>query len=158
MVTDEWQAKHKKYIQKEKSLKGHIIILCKVIFKDISFSLILYTRMLEPYLPNKKNRPLSPSHWRPSLYKCLSIYMEIIILMAWSIWIFRNNKIFRNINSSIQVCKDKFRMEFSLVIHRAEDFRMSRQLLIFPPICTYADCFIFNVFKHCRSFFYSIFS
>lgn len=51
----------------------------------------------------------------------VQFYMEIIILMTWSIWITRNNKVFKDINPTIGFCKDKFKMEFALVVHRRED-------------------------------------
>ncbi|TVU13198.1 hypothetical protein EJB05_40731, partial [Eragrostis curvula] len=47
-------------------------------------------------------------------------YMEIIILMAWSIWTTRNDWIFNGKDPTIQACKDKFKREFALVIHRAK--------------------------------------
>jgi hypothetical protein len=34
-------------------------------------------------------------------------FMDIIILAAWSIWILRNNKIFKNSNPTIASCRSK---------------------------------------------------
>ena len=47
-------------------------------------------------------------------------YMEIIILMSWSIWVSRNDHIFQGIQPSIPNCRAIFKKEFSLVIHRAK--------------------------------------
>ena len=47
-------------------------------------------------------------------------YMEIIILMIWSIWTVRNNWIFNNQDPSLQACRAKFIYEFTMVIHRAK--------------------------------------
>jgi hypothetical protein len=44
--------------------------------------------------------------------------MEIIILMAWSIWTTRNDWIFNNIDPSVENCKQKFISEFSLMMHK----------------------------------------
>jgi hypothetical protein len=48
----------------------------------------------------------------------VSFFMEIIILMSWSIWTVRNDWIFNNLDPSIQRCKDKFVHEFKLLLHR----------------------------------------
>jgi hypothetical protein len=45
--------------------------------------------------------------------------MEIIILMTWSIWKCRNEWIFENQDPTVQHCKNEFRKELLLVIHRA---------------------------------------
>jgi hypothetical protein len=46
--------------------------------------------------------------------------MEIIILMAWSIWNTRNDWIFSELDPSVQRCRDKFVREFSLLLLRAK--------------------------------------
>jgi hypothetical protein len=45
-------------------------------------------------------------------------FMEIIILMSWSIWSARNEWMFDNIDPQVQDCKRKFLAEFSLLRHR----------------------------------------
>jgi hypothetical protein len=45
--------------------------------------------------------------------------MEIIILMTWSIWKCSNEWIFENQDPTVQHCKNEFRKELLLVIHRA---------------------------------------
>ena len=45
--------------------------------------------------------------------------MEVIILMAWSIWKCRNDWIFENIPPTVQNCRAFFKQEMLLVIHRA---------------------------------------
>jgi hypothetical protein len=47
-------------------------------------------------------------------------FMEIIIIMAWSIWMTRNDWIFSNIDLSVERCKAKFIYEFSLVLFRVK--------------------------------------
>jgi hypothetical protein len=47
-------------------------------------------------------------------------FMEIIILLCWSIWMSRNNLIFRNEEASKDKCKAIFRNVFALVILRAK--------------------------------------
>jgi hypothetical protein len=46
--------------------------------------------------------------------------MEIIILIAWSIWTTRNDWIFNEMDPSVERCRDKFIREFSLVLLRAK--------------------------------------
>nr|TKW37263.1 hypothetical protein SEVIR_1G036238v2 [Setaria viridis] len=46
-------------------------------------------------------------------------YMEIMILMAWSIWTIRNDWMFKGIDPTVQQCKRKFISEFSTLLHRA---------------------------------------
>jgi hypothetical protein len=46
--------------------------------------------------------------------------MEIIIIMYWSIWTVRNNRIFRGDEASTQQCKHIFKNVFGLVILRAK--------------------------------------
>lgn len=52
-------------------------------------------------------------------YMC-PFYMEIIILMSWSIWTTRNAKSFNNENQTVQRCKDTFKKELGMVVHRAK--------------------------------------
>nr|TKW33543.1 hypothetical protein SEVIR_2G243800v2 [Setaria viridis] len=47
-------------------------------------------------------------------------FLEITVLMAWSIWITRNGIIFDNQDASIQRCTDNIRKEFALVIHQTK--------------------------------------
>jgi hypothetical protein len=46
--------------------------------------------------------------------------MEIIILMAWAIWVTRNDWIFNNINPTVESCRRKFKEEFKLLLLRAK--------------------------------------
>jgi hypothetical protein len=48
----------------------------------------------------------------------LKFSMEIIILTAWSIWIIRNNKIFKNQRPTFQSWKIIYKEELRLVTHR----------------------------------------
>nr|TKW11816.1 hypothetical protein SEVIR_6G257050v2 [Setaria viridis] len=47
--------------------------------------------------------------------------MEIIVLMCWSIWISRNDIIFKGIISTVQSCLGLFRVVFTEAIYRAKD-------------------------------------
>jgi hypothetical protein len=47
-------------------------------------------------------------------------FMEIIILMCWMIWKARNDLIFRQIAPNIQMSKQSFKDEFSLLLLRAK--------------------------------------
>nr|TKW18802.1 hypothetical protein SEVIR_5G455600v2 [Setaria viridis] len=49
----------------------------------------------------------------------IPFFMKIIILMTWSIWTIRNNWMFNGIDPSVDLCKRKFKFEFSLLLHRA---------------------------------------
>jgi hypothetical protein len=48
----------------------------------------------------------------------LSFFMDIIIIMSWSIWMARNDFIFNGLQPSLQSAKACFRKEFALVILR----------------------------------------
>lgn len=48
-------------------------------------------------------------------------YMDIIILLCWSIWKTRNEWLFQNIDPTVQGCKSKFLSEMSTMIHRAKE-------------------------------------
>ena len=50
----------------------------------------------------------------------VSFALEIIVLMAWSIWTTRNDWIFNNVHPTIQGCKRKFCKEFNLLLHRVK--------------------------------------
>ena len=50
----------------------------------------------------------------------LPFAFDIIILWSWSIWMARNDLIFRNIQPSIQRCIYRFKEDFSLVIRRSK--------------------------------------
>jgi hypothetical protein len=47
-------------------------------------------------------------------------FMEIIILMVWSIWKTRNDWIFNNIDPSVEDCRIRFISEFKLLLHRVK--------------------------------------
>jgi hypothetical protein len=46
--------------------------------------------------------------------------MEIIILLAWAIWVTRNDWIFNNIIPTVESCRRKFKEEFKLLLLRAK--------------------------------------
>jgi hypothetical protein len=47
----------------------------------------------------------------------ISWFMEVIVLMAWSIWKCRNGWIFENIPPTVQLCRELFKKELLLVCH-----------------------------------------
>jgi hypothetical protein len=47
-------------------------------------------------------------------------FMEIIILMSWSIWMARNALIFDSVAPSVQSTIEIFKYNFAMVIHRAK--------------------------------------
>jgi hypothetical protein len=47
-------------------------------------------------------------------------FMDPIILMCWSIWMARNDSIFRGQQPVVQEAKTRFKSEFAFVIHRAK--------------------------------------
>jgi hypothetical protein len=50
--------------------------------------------------------------------------MEIIIIMFWCIWTERNDWLFNNEDTQVAKCKEKFKREFGLVIHRSKSSRV----------------------------------
>jgi hypothetical protein len=50
----------------------------------------------------------------------LPFYMEIMILAAWSIWIVRNNKIFKDHDSIFRSWKSIYYQEIRLVSYRSK--------------------------------------
>ncbi|GJM87799.1 hypothetical protein PR202_ga03792 [Eleusine coracana subsp. coracana] len=49
-----------------------------------------------------------------------SFFMEIIILMNWCICVQRNEWLFNHKDPSLENCKDHFKQEIAMVIHRAK--------------------------------------
>jgi hypothetical protein len=47
-------------------------------------------------------------------------FMEVIILLSWTIWKSRNDLIFRQIQPSLTLAKENFREEFRLLLLRAK--------------------------------------
>jgi hypothetical protein len=50
----------------------------------------------------------------------VSFFMEIIILMSWSIWTTRNDWLFNGKDPTVEDCLSKFRREFLPRLHRAQ--------------------------------------
>lgn len=48
-------------------------------------------------------------------------FMEIIILMSWSIWTTRNNFIFEGRQPSISSCLERFQSVLTLLLHRVKE-------------------------------------
>jgi hypothetical protein len=49
-----------------------------------------------------------------------SFYMEVVILFCWSIWMQRNDFIFKGIPPSLERCFQNFRKEFAFAVLRAK--------------------------------------
>jgi hypothetical protein len=47
-------------------------------------------------------------------------FMEIIMLISWSLWTIRNDFIFKGITPSLYRCKYKFKEEMALLVHKAK--------------------------------------
>jgi hypothetical protein len=47
-------------------------------------------------------------------------FMEIIMLISWSIWTIRNESIFKGVAPNLYRCKFKFKEELALLIHKAK--------------------------------------
>jgi hypothetical protein len=47
-------------------------------------------------------------------------FMELILLIAWSIWTTRNGFIFKAVPPSIYMCRKKFKDEIALLVHKAK--------------------------------------
>jgi hypothetical protein len=47
-------------------------------------------------------------------------FMDVLIIMSWSIWMARNDFIFRGIQPNMQFVSDNFKREFALVTFRAK--------------------------------------
>ncbi|KAF8690712.1 hypothetical protein HU200_041088 [Digitaria exilis] len=73
--------------------------------RDLSYQLSLQDRLYKS--SGKSEKKIQ----RPFL-------MEIIILMSWSIWTTRKDSMFNNLHPSVEACRRKFMLEFSLVTHR----------------------------------------
>jgi hypothetical protein len=69
--------------------------------------------------------------------------MEIIILMAWSIWTTRNDWIFNNIDPSVENCKQKFISEFSLMMHKIRTDKAPPMLVWLHTLLDLAVIFLF---------------
>lgn len=50
----------------------------------------------------------------------LPFFLEIIVTMCWSIWMMRNDAIFRGLPHSVRRCKQMFKTKFALVKLRAK--------------------------------------
>ena len=83
----------------------------------------------------------------------LPFFMEIVILISWSIWITRNDFIFRNVQPTQQHAFFIFKKEFALVILRAKSPNIVEQMDRHPLVtalffsCQLLDLvlFLFNI-------------
>lgn len=95
-------------LQKRETV-SHLFLRCnfvKACWQSIGVSVIT-TRSPQSIFRQIKDRLAVP------------FYMEIMILMAWSIWTVRNDWLFKGIDPTVQQCKRKFISEFSTLLHRA---------------------------------------
>jgi hypothetical protein len=73
---------------------------------------------LQVFIPNSEDISIILESLKDQLR--VPFFMEIIITMCWSIWMMRNDIIFRNLAHSVQRCRIVFRNEFALVVLRAK--------------------------------------
>jgi hypothetical protein len=95
-------------LQREENLK-HLFIKCSFARNCWAAIGVQYRVHLAPLIVIK--------HIKRSLK--LQFYMEIIILMSWCIWCQRNNWLFNGLHPTVQGCKENFKQEFAMMIHRA---------------------------------------
>jgi hypothetical protein len=50
----------------------------------------------------------------------MPFFMEVIILMSWTIWKAINDKVFRQIDQNLQISKQNFIVEFQLLLLRTK--------------------------------------
>jgi hypothetical protein len=67
-----------------------------------------------------KTRPLLQILRKIKQRLAVPFFMEIIILMSWSIWTTRNVWLFNGKDPTVEDCLSKFRREFLLLLHRAQ--------------------------------------
>lgn len=94
----------------EESLE-HLFLRCRFA-KDWWASIGLST-------PQQLNPEQTIEHFKSSLG--VPFFVEIIVIMSWSIWKSRNSLIFEGMQASITSCRLLFCKEFALVILRAKD-------------------------------------
>jgi hypothetical protein len=73
---------------------------------------------LQVFIPNSEDISIILESLKDQLR--VPFFMEIIIIMCWSISMMRNDIIFWNLAHSIQRCRIVFRNEFALVVLRAK--------------------------------------
>jgi hypothetical protein len=86
----------------------------------------------------------------------VNCFMDIIILMCWTIWMSRNDLIFRGQQPTLQLAAQRFKSEFALVVLRAKAsrkqsmvtwiYRVSHVIAIFFP-SFFSGCFPFILCK-----------
>lgn len=96
--------------QKEKTLY-HLFLRCN--FTETCWSSIGLT------VPRISNPERASTNLKQQLNT--PFFMEVIILMAWSIQKCRNGLNFENISPTVETCKAKFKKELLLVIQRARE-------------------------------------
>jgi len=96
-------------LQREESLR-HLLFRCNFAKNCWASIGIFYPLHLQPLQIIKR--------MKRSLH--VSFYMEVIILMSWNIWTQRNNWLFNEVYPSVQRCKNNFKKDFSMLIHRAK--------------------------------------
>lgn len=107
-------------LQKEETLR-HLFIKCPFARRCWEIIGITYPTTIQPIaafaLFKKKLK--------------VNFAIEIIIIMAWSIWNTRNDWIFEAEDPTVEKCRAKFIRDFSLLLHRArnKDVQQMRQWL-----------------------------
>lgn len=111
--------------RKNMQLEDHNCTLCNGSIEEASVHLFLLCPFAEQcwsWLRVQVDQNLGPFQNLKKFKEQLSMpfFMEIIVLMCWTIWKARNDLIFRQEIPSLQASKDFFRKEFSLLLLRAK--------------------------------------
>jgi len=86
-------------------------------FFQCPFSKICWT-ILHVHAPTQETTLEAIEHLKAELNS--PIFMSLIILLAWRIWMVRNNFIFQGVLPSIQACHLTFKKELELLQHRVK--------------------------------------
>lgn len=102
------------------SLPSYECVLCQYGDEEILFHLLLSCSFAQKcwihlgLFPNLSKLYVILESFRTQLQ--VQLFMEIIIIMSWSIWMARNDRIFKEISPLVQVCLIHFKLVFTQVI------------------------------------------
>ena len=111
--------------RKNMELQDYTCVLCSQSTEESLFHLLIdcpFAHACWNWIGLQINQQGDLYHYLESFRSQLqvSFFMEIAILMSWSIWQVRNGLIFNNRPPSLQEAKRIFKTEFALLLHRAK--------------------------------------
>jgi len=111
--------------RKRKQLPDYTCVLCNGTIEESLSHLLLdcqFARQCWAIVNVDVDLELDPFQILQSFKTQLGVpfFMEVIILMSWTIWKSRNDFIFRQTQPSVAVAKENFREEFRLLLLRAK--------------------------------------